>query len=327
MKIYHTNQMNIPLAMLPWYLNDTYDHNKDPTVISATKLLKPLRQTILTDRIDNAVVDLSTLTSSRIGTAIHDAIERGWMNPEAVKAALKVNGTNFIDIDKYKVNPEPGFDPKEVIPVYVEQRIEKELLGYKVTGKFDIVINGVLGDIKNTSVYTYMNQTNAQKYILQGSIYRWLNPDIITANYMEIYHQFTDWSPIEAQTKKDKGYPESKMFTVRYELLSLEDTEAFIKEQLQTISKLKELPQEQLPECTDEELWVDPPVYKYYADPNSTARSTKNFDNAAEAYSHMSSKGKGIVIEVKGKVKACKYCSAFPVCTQAVNLVNQGRLT
>lgn len=327
MKIHYVNQNNIPLAMLPWYLNDTYDHSEDPKRISATSLLKPLRQHVLAKRVDSAVVELSTLTASRIGTAIHDAIEAGWRNPEAVKAALRVANFPIKSVNKVKVNPEPGFDPAEVVPVYIEQRVEREFNGYTVSGKFDIIIDGTLGDIKNTSVYTYINQTNAEKYILQGSIYRWLNPTLITNETMEIYHQFTDWSAIEAQSKKDNGYPETKMLTVKYKLMSLEDTEAYISERLAIIDSLEKVPQSGIPLCTDDDLWVNPSVFKYYANPDKTARSTKNFTDPTQAYTHMSTEGKGIVIEVKGNVKACRYCAAFPICDQAKQLINEGRLT
>lgn len=35
-------------------------------------------------------------------------------------------------------------------------------------------------------------------------------------------------------------------------------------------------PDEEIPECTDEELWRSPTKYKYYSDPNKTSgRSTK----------------------------------------------------
>ena len=56
------------------------------------------------------------------------------------------------------------------------------------------VAEGKVQDFKSTSVYTYLNQTNKDKYILQGSIYRWLNEDTITRDTMDIHFIFTDWN-------------------------------------------------------------------------------------------------------------------------------------
>jgi hypothetical protein len=78
--------------------------------------------------------------------------------------------------------------------------------------------------------------------------------------------------------------------------------------------------------CTDEDLWRTEPVYKYYANPNKTARSTKNFDSKQDAYVFMAQAGKGIVLEKPGQVTACKYCSAFSLCSQKDALINAGDL-
>ena len=326
MNVNYVNTTNVPLVLAVWLANDSYDYDPRNNLVSTTGLLKPIRQSILASRIKEANVELSMLTSSRIGSAIHDSIERAWHNPEAVKKGLKACGYPNRVIDSIVINPDPSTLTEDDLPVYLEQRAEKEFKGFIVSGKFDIVINGMLGDIKNTSVFTYMNQTNAEKYILQGSIYRWLNPEIITDDYMEIYHQFTDWSALDAQTKKDKGYPPTKLMSVKYRLLSLQETERFISNQLDKLSKLSSLPQSELPLCTDEELWMDPPTYKYYSDPSKTTRSTKNFDNPAEANLHLANAGKGIVLEVRGKAKACRYCNAAPICTQYEQLQLEGKI-
>ena len=85
--------------------------------------------------------------------------------------------------------------------------------------------------------------------------------------------------------------------------------------------------QETLPECTDEELWATPTVFKYYKNPSKLDRSTKNFDTLDAANARLASEGSvGIINEVKGQVKACTYCNALNVCNQAKQLIMQGRL-
>jgi hypothetical protein len=89
-------------------------------------------------------------------------------------------------------------------------------------------------------------------------------------------------------------------------------------------------PEGELPLCTDKELWRKEPAYKYYKNPASAAsgsRSTKNFDTIAEAHARLLEDGNvGTVVEVPGEVVACKYCNAFPVCTQKDALIADGSL-
>jgi len=85
-------------------------------------------------------------------------------------------------------------------------------------------------------------------------------------------------------------------------------------------------PEEEIPSCTSEELWEDPTKYKYYADPTKLTRATKNFYDLYEAHNFLASKGKGIVLEVPGKVKACNYCEFSSICKQRAALAEAGRL-
>ena len=109
--------------------------------------------------------------------------------------------------------------------------------------------------------------------------------------------------------------------------MSLEDTEAYIAGKLTQLNNHKETPEPDIPKCTDEELWRKPAKWKYYKDPNKTKRSTKNFDNPGDAHAYRQSNGSfGIVVETPGEVVACKYCPAFPVCTQKDEYLANGTL-
>ncbi len=317
-----TNNEQIPLALAVFLAQDNYDHEED--VISATTLLKPVRQVVLAKRVpqEDALVDIAGLVASRMGSALHDAIEQSWLGD--VSATLTALGYPKRVAERVKVNPlkeELG----NCIPVYMEQRAYRDIEGFRVSGKFDFIGEGSVQDFKSTSVYTYMNQTNAVKYPLQGSIYRWLNPDIITEDFMFIHYLFTDWS--SAKAKSEQGYPRSRVLSQRYNLLSLEQTEQYIRTRLQLIRKYMDAPEESIPECTDEDLWRKETIWKYYKDPNKLARSTKNFTNKAEAFARFAEDGSsGAVREVKGTVGACKYCPAFTVCTQKDRLIADGSL-
>jgi hypothetical protein len=99
--------------------------------------------------------------------------------------------------------------------------------------------------------------------------------------------------------------------------MSIQETEAWVRWKLTQVMKYMDAPQEQIPECTDEELWRSDPQYKYYSDPTKTSgRSTRNFETLAEANQFRAEKGKGVVITVPGEVKRCSYCDAYDACSQ-----------
>lgn len=318
----YTNHENIPLAIAVFLATDNYDHEDD--TISATTLLKPVRQIVLADRVEQSerVEDISALVPSRLGSAIHDAIERSWTTPKLTET-LKSLGYPKRVIDQIRVNPKE--DDEDGINIYLEQRAYKKVGKYTISGKFDFIGDGYVQDFKRTSVWTYLNQSNSKKYVQQGSIYRWLNPDIITQNHLWIHYIFSDWS--KAQTRQSPDYPKSSLHSQAYELMSIPATEAFVKSKLKLIETYKDAPEETIPECTDEDLWRKPTVWKFYIDPNKQTRSTKNFDSFHEAQKYFVERGsKGIIVEHKGTVSACLYCPVFSVCTQKDRLIASGEL-
>jgi len=321
----YSNQMNIPLPLAVFLATDDYDY--DPTAISATALMKPIRQLVLTKRVnpEDNPIDIAGLVSSRMGSAIHAAIEKAWLNP---KQALKALGMPTKLADNVMINPsKPMLELNpNAIPVYMEQRAYKQVGDYKVSGKFDFVAEGRVQDFKSTSVWGYLNQTNVTKYSLQGSLYRWLNPDIIHKDDMVVNYIFTDWSAADAKQKPE--YPQARVLTQRIPLISVEDTQAFVEAKLKQIEKYKDAKESEIPYCTDEDLWRKATVWKYYKHKDKTdGRSTKNFDSSADAYARLADDGySGIVVEVKGQVVACRYCNAFSVCTQKDNYLLSGDL-
>lgn len=321
----YANVSEVPLALAVFLATDSYDHNDDPNTISATTLLKPLRQVILPSRIPpgEGLVNLADMMNNRMGTAIHDGIEKAWMTN--YRKAMQNIGLPDRIIDHVRINPSAEELGTGIIPIYLEQRLSRQLGKWTITGKFDFIGEGKVQDFKSTSTFTYKKQTGADKYTQQGSIYRWLDPRKIYQDRMDIHYIFTDWKG--AMAKTDPSYPPKRFHTQSFELLSLNETEAFIRKKLALIEQYWNAPEEDLPPCSDDELWRSEPVFKYYKNPAKTARSTKNFDTMQDAMLRLSEDGNvGIVKEVPGQVTACRYCPAFAACTQKDQLVAAGDL-
>lgn len=320
----YTNNTCISLAAAVWLAHDSYDHSTDSNTISVTTLMKPLRQIILGKRVtdSNTVVsDLTDLISSTMGTAFHDSIEKAWLtNPIE---ALQSLGYPQKVIERIRVNPTQEDLNNKCIPVYVEIRSHKKVGDITISGKFDFIGDGQLEDFKSTGTFSYTSGNNDDKYILQGSLYRWLNPDKVTSDFMGITFIFTDWSALSAVTKKD--YPPAKILTKTFSLLSVDEVQRYVESKLREIKMHEDTPEHLLPPCSDADLWRKETVWKYYAK-EGQIKSTANFDTFLEAQQRLAEKGSGFVKEVKGKVIACNYCNARNLCSQRTALIESGDL-
>lgn len=322
----YTNKTGIPLSLAVWLANDQYIHVDDPKYFSATSLLKPMKAIVLSKRLtESTTTDIESLIPSRMGTALHSGMETAWLIPGSAQKALAELGYPKEVINKVVINPNENELTDTCIPIYVEQRREKQINGYTISGMYDFVGDGRLEDLKSTSVWSWIFGDKNQDYINQGSVYKWLNPEIITKDEMAIQYLFTDWSAVKA--RQDKSYPQSRTKELILPLRTVEDTEQFLTDIISTYDRLKNAPEDKLPECTDTQLWRKPDTWKYYKNPTKLSRSTKNFDNAAEANARLVADGNvGVIINVPGEVKRCNYCPAVEVCKQAKSYIKDGTL-
>ena len=296
-----TNILGLPAVYVDWLVNDDYDHNYNPYTISATSLMKPIRGLILSVRHASELQqDVSNLVASKLGNAVHDSIARV-VTPGVIK----------------------------------ETRVERFLsignVTYTITGKFDILVdNGdetwTLRDIKTTSVWAYIFGGKDEDYRAQLSIYRWLlspNKKVNDISYIDFF--FTDWST--AKAKHDSQYPKQRLYPGhQIKLLSLQETEAYILSRLIQLEDSKNIPDNDLPYCTSEELWAEPEVFAVMKE--GAKKATKLCDSMVEAVEYMRIKKVAGYIERRApKVKRCSYCSAAPMCSQREELEKDGLLT
>lgn len=299
-KITNVDGVSLPIAV--WLAYDNYDYATDDSIISATSLMKPIKQIVFGRRYKDAdkEIDVSDLLASSMGTALHDSVENAWKDKSKVVKILDemgyINGSDIFD--------NVTFEKRSVLPVGK----------YKVSGKFDMVFQGIVADIKSTSVWTWIYGSKDDDYKIQMSIYRWLNPDLIKSDDAYVEFIFTDWSGVKA--KQDSQYPQSRVASKKIKLMSVSETDHWIKQRLDLVELNEMNADDDLPDCTDEELWRSADTWKYYAGA-SRARATKNFDNSAEAIAFQASKGgKGDIVLVKGEIKRCSYCSFQEYCKQ-----------
>ena len=314
-----TNLHNVPLPFAVLLATDDYDMIPAENKISVTTLIKSPRQVILSNRItgteDEQLEDISNLVSSSIGSAIHGGLERAWLTPHKALAAL---GYPKRVIDRVKVNPtEPV---KEDFNVFTELRTEKPFMGYTVSGCADLILNEQVQDYKTTGIFAWTSQSNFKKYQLQLSIYRWLNPNLITSDVGIIHYFFRDWSKLDSSFKVN--YPKLPILAQDIPLFTLSDTEKYIANKLNQIKEHWNSAEPDIPLCSKDDLWQDDPKWQYFGTVGAS-RASKNFGTQAEAMAWRNQKGKGEVKHKAGKAKACNYCSACHICSQARMLREQ----
>jgi len=321
-----TNNANLELAPAVWLLFDDYDYNSDPYTISTTTLLQPLKSVILAAQHQgesNRSIDLVDIIAARMGTAFHDSLEAAWGNKKHVVEALSSLGLPNI-ADRIRINPSKKERAKKgVIPVYIENRTHKKVGVWTVSGKYDIVMDGQVQDYKSTSVWAWIFGSHDHDYIMQGSIYRWLNPEIIKEDTMMIHFVFTDWSKVKAS--QDPKYPQTRITSKQYKLMSVQETDKWIKDRLTQIDHyLHETNQHLIPSCDSTELWQRETTWKYYKSGDTSKRATKNFNSKKEADAMQADNGCGCVIMVPGEVVRCKYCNSMDICEQAAEYKRTG---
>lgn len=319
----YSNVNNISLPMAVWLARDEYDHDPRTNVISVTSLLKSTRQIVLGARAspsDSVMLeDVSNRLASRIGTSLHNSIELSWT--ENYAQGLLDLGYPKGAVNRVAINPEPGDVDEDTIPLYFEKRTEKQVGKWIISGQFDLIYDYQVQDIKSTSVFTYINRTNDLKYSQQGSLYRWLNPELIKKDDMAIQFIFKDWN--KNMVKNDPKYPKLPVLEHTVPLMPISQTNTFVLGKIMEIEKYMDAPESEIPFCSDEDLWRRDTQYKYYSKPDAK-RASKNFDNMADAQMHLANKGVGEIREVKSQPTACLYCPAAANCSQYAGFVAAG---
>lgn len=304
----YTNKRSLPLLMAVWMANDRYD--KDPSYLSGSQLSMSDRQIVLGYRAEDRV-DLASLVPSRIGTAINDSIDAAWLVPNLQQ---RIREAGYSSLFEYEINP--VFTTPGKVPVYIQQRYNEELCGRMLSGAPDIIISGRLWDYKSTSVFSYQKKT-AEDYLWQLSTYRYLARDLIQDDVASIQFILRDWSEMRADN--DPDYPQSPCPTLLVPVGTAEQCKARLITRIEALNALMSVDQAELPLCSDDELWLDPPKFAYYKTPptNGKGRATRVFDSVHEANEFLTSKqGAGVIITRKGEPKACNYCKAASICQQ-----------
>lgn len=281
-----TNTTGLPDALVRAVANDPYRQHGH---ISVTGLIQPPRIRQLELRHDAEIEeDVTRRLWLLLGSAVHAVLER---------------------------------TEDRQAPELIEQRMFKEVLGWRVTGKPDLwAAPANLHDYKFTSVWAvtlgpkpeWEAQINsyAHLYRLHG----------FPVDFATIVAVFRDWS--KPQARRDSTYPQVGAQVVPVPLWDDESVAMWMENRVRVHQEAEGWRDDELPFCTPEERWEKPTTYAVIKKGNK--RALRVLESMEAAYRQMeleakkSPKAKFSVVTRPGVAARCgDYCLVRPWCNQA----------
>lgn len=188
----------------------------------------------------------------------------------------------------------------------------------RVAGRFDILEREhVLWDVKQTSTFKFV-KGNVQDFEDQLNLYAYmLAKDGIMIDKLMILAVFPNWDKYERQ-RQGGTYPPNKMTAYQFELWPFDKREQFFDDRVNVHDAASVLPDDQLPLCTDDEMWATPTKWALLASKNAK-RATRLFDNKQDAIDYQTEHDmpSSIIKERPGtRIRCENWCKAAPVCDQ-----------
>lgn len=203
-----------------------------------------------------------------------------------------------------------------------EQYLTMEVAGEKISGTADLLTQEgddyIIQDYKTTSVNKVLF-ADYDEWKKQLSVYRCLFWEHgFKVGKLQVVIMLNDWYPSKA---RQEGYPRTPIVTITLVPMTIQDTVQMIEDYVKLVMTYEKTPDDDLPFCTNEELWARGEKFALMRKGRKTA--IKLFDKEEEA-----EKAKGATNEYiehrPPKVARCNYCDAKQFCSQYRALVNKG---
>lgn len=284
--------MNLPQPFVDAVQSD-YKHKEHQ--YSVTTILNPIRQVLLSRRhTDEIIEDVSDMIWALFGTAFHSILENAKESESQFKEEYLKQELDILD---------------------------KSLKGYFLSGKADLLDVDLkkMIDYKTTSTFK-IQKKDYDDWYKQLLIYAWLFVKIgFEVDNAEIVALLKDWNRTKA--KVDKNYPQLQVQVVSFKFKKedFEFIEEYIKNRFIELKKYENVPDDELPICSEQERWNDGD--KYAVKKSGNKRALRVYDSLEEAERHINSikeeERKNFEIETRlGEDRRClNYCSCCHFCS------------
>lgn len=286
-----TNAMNLPQ---PFVTAVEGDYRYTDKRYSVTAILKGTREAILQRRHDDEITnDVADMVWAIFGTAVHSILEGG----EESESQIKENKL-AVDLPN----------------------------GYQLSGIFDLYddATGTVTDYKTASVWKIKfgcwdnwepKPGEFADWRKQTLYYCWMLRQIgFDAHRGEIVALLKDHSKTKAKINE---HPPLPVWQIRWDFTDkdFDQAEAEIMAKFAEIERCEQLPDEELPLCSEDDRWTRPGKYAVMKPGRKSA--IRLYDNEAEAEERAQAEGKGCYVEHRpgSDPKCMDYCSACEFCT------------
>lgn len=276
-----TNKLNLPTPFVDALKRD-YEY-KDKRY-SVTAMLKGEREIILTRRhFDEMEEDAADSIWMIFGTAVHKVLE----NAQEADDELKETKIHYEFENGYTLSGQQD--------LYSES--QKRITDYKTASVWKVIYD---------EWEDYRKQCLYYALLFRKIGFECDNADVVML--------LKDWSKTELKKKSD--YPEHPVYTKHFDFTeeNFAQAEKEIIAKFEVIDSLKDVKDDELPLCTNEERWAT--QEKFAVMKNGGKKAIKLFDTREEA-EQMVVSGKGDFVEHRpSDDKKCKdYCSCAKWCS------------
>jgi hypothetical protein len=266
---------------------------------SVTDLITPPRIVHLKKRHPNTNKQLDAQVASILGTAIHEYFEK------------------YLDLwcDKYDYD---GYT--------LEEQVQIERMGRKISGRYDIREGDELYDLKSIKVWKLIFDPRLDEYHEQQNLYRLLikMDKGITLTGLNIVAIYKDWQ--EGNALRDRAYPQQQIIEYGLKVWPFAQTEKFLDEKLTELIRCEDLADDELPVCSREDRWErhqgGEAIHYGILKNRKAKRATRvvrggSLDDAMVVARSLKGMTKDSVIEVRYALpKRCqKYCDVNEYCS------------
>jgi len=144
-------------------------------------------------------------------------------------------------------------------PYKCEERLHTTILDRHISGQFDALLDEkILYDMKNTSVWKAMFG-DKMEWTAQQNTYRYMYylEHSKKLQSLRILALFRDWNKNELMRSKYK-YPKYPAVEYLLPLWTFEETKKHLETRVQLMKDCEDMPDDDLPQCTFEDMWSKP---------------------------------------------------------------------
>jgi len=287
-----TNRYNLPAPLVSAVTATRHESDDDPNSIRVSGVIQPVQlRALMKIHADEIEEDAADRIFSLMGTLLHDVLEKSAKN----------------------------FDH-----CTTEEALSTEILGWKVTGHYDLtefILDGeLLTDWKLTSVYAMKDKDLKPEWDAQVNIYAELlrlNGKIVSN--AQIVAIGRDWS--KARASRESDYPQRQVIVKPVPLWPSEKVNTYLRER---IALHQRADREGIwPDCTDEERWARPAKWAIMKKGNKKATKLCDSEQDARGWLDQILGGRNsysIDYRPGESIRCQSYCPVSQFCQQAKKL-------